>query len=301
MAVDTEPPAARPRGRRSAVLVAVVVVVALLVGGLGAAWWKGRSSSPVDDGPPPRLVWSDDFTSGSLSSAAWDPLHLSTFGDGNQELACLTDRAQNLSVSDGSLVLTALREQPPLPCGTKDDRFPGGRDYSSAFISTEGLLTWRHPRVEVRAALPLAPGVSAGLWPAFWMRPEDKSPGELDILEGLGSGDSSPATLHQTIHFPQDGRTQQETHEVDLPDGFDPTQFHTYAMDVRTDRVDWSIDGVVTFSVDADQVPGLVATLDKPWFLRLNLAVGGTWPGSPTSATVLPASMRVDWVKVYQR
>jgi hypothetical protein len=87
VAVDTEPPAARPRGRRSAVLVAVVVVVALLVGGLGAAWWKGRSSSPVDDGPPPRLVWSDDFTSGSLSSAAWDPLHLSTFGDGNQELA----------------------------------------------------------------------------------------------------------------------------------------------------------------------------------------------------------------------
>lgn len=300
MAVETEPSPAPPRGRRTAAVVAVVVVVALVAGGLVALRLRG-SSSPADDGPPPRLVWSDDFTGASLETTSWDALHLSTFGDGNEELACLTDRAQNLSVSDGSLVLTARREQPPLQCGSSDERFPGGREYSSAFISTEGLLTWKHPRVEVRAALPLAPGVSAGLWPAFWMRPEDKSPGELDILEGLGSGDTSPATLHQTIHYPQDGRTQQQTHEVDLPDGFDPTQFHTYAMDVRADRVDWSVDGTVTFSVGADQVPDLAATLDKPWFLRLNLAVGGSWPGNPTSATELPASMRVDWVKVYQR
>lgn len=300
MAVETEPPAARPRSRRTGVVVAVVVV-ALVAAGLVALRLARGGSSPVDDGPPPRLVWSDDFTSSSLATASWDALHLSTFGDGNQELACLTDRAQNLSVSGGNLVLTARREQPPLPCGSSDDRFPGGRDYSSAFISTEGLLTWKHPRVEVRAALPLAPGVSAGLWPAFWMRPEDKSPGELDILEGLGSGDSSPATLHQTIHFPKDGRTAQQTHQVDLPDGFDPTAFHTYAMDVRTDRVDWSVDGVVTYSVDSEQVPDLAALLDKPWFLRVNLAVGGTWPGSPTSSTVLPASMKVDWVKVYQR
>lgn len=301
MAVETEPDPAPPRGRRSTTVVAVVVVLALVLGGLLVVRLRGGSSSPADDGPPPRLVWSDDFTGSALSTASWDPLHLSTFGDGNQELACLTDRAQNLSVSDGSLVLTARREQPPLPCGSNDDRFPGGREYSSAFISTEGLLTWTHPRVEVRASLPLAPGISAGLWPAFWMRPEDKSPGELDILEGLGSGDANPATLHQTIHYPQGGKTQQKTHEVDLPDGFDPTQFHTYAMDVRADRVDWSVDGAVTFSITADDVPDLAATLDKPWFLRLNLAVGGTWPGSPTSATQLPASMKVDWVKVYQR
>ena len=135
MAVETEPSPAPPRGRRTAAVVAVVVVVALVAGGLVALRLRG-SSSPVDDGPPPRLVWSDDFTGTGLSTASWDPLHLSTFGDGNEELACLTDRAQNLSLSDGSLVLTARREQPPLQCGSSDDRFPGGREYSSAFITT---------------------------------------------------------------------------------------------------------------------------------------------------------------------
>lgn len=182
------------------------------------SWWWWPSSPAAWSrcacaaAPPPsttdlrrRLVWSDDFTGTGLSTASWDPLHLSTFGDGNEELACLTDRAQNLSLSDGSLVLTARREQPPLQCGSSDDRFPGRDGRSTPPPSSPpracGPGSTRAsrsvPRSRSHPASPRACGRRSGCVPRTSRRASSTS------FEGLGSGDSSPATLHQTIHYPQ--------------------------------------------------------------------------------------------------
>ncbi|HET7899581.1 MAG TPA: glycoside hydrolase family 16 protein, partial [Candidatus Nanopelagicales bacterium] len=210
----------------------------------------------------------------------------------------LTDRPENLSVREGALHLIARREAPPLKC-KNDKRFPDGRSYSSAFISTQNKKSWQAVRIEVRASLPLPAGRSKGLWPAMWLRPDDLGPGEIDILEGIGTGDAGKMpTLQQTIHFEKDGNAAKKSFVLPAGSGVDPTQVHTYAVTMYADRVDWSVDDQVTFSVGNDEVPGIAAFLDRRWFLRVNLAVGGRWPGDPSATTELPADMTVLDVRV---
>jgi beta-glucanase (GH16 family) len=284
----------RPRGRVLAALAAVV-----LVGGVIATLAATRQ----DDGRGWPLVWSDEFEGSALDPGRWSAEDRSTFGDGNLELACLMDRPGNVDVGDGVLALTARREAAPLRCGSSDERFPTGRSYSSGFVSTEGLASWRYARVEVRAALPTTTGTSQGLWPALWMRPVDLGNGEIDIMEALGTGaDQAEAGLiHQTLHHDYDGERPKIGVVPELPAGFDPTAFHTYAVQTQPGRIDWLVDGEVTFSVDTERADWVDEILSSPYFLRMNLAVGGRWPGSPDASTRLPAAMRVDWVRVYQR
>ena len=249
------------------------------------------------------LVWNDEFDGTTLDPARWDVEDSSTFGEGNLELACLMDRRDNVSVDAGELSLIARRESPPLTCGAKDDRFPGGRDYSSGFVSTEGRASWRFARVEVRAALPTQPGTSKGLWPALWMRPEDRGRGEIDVLEALGTGSdlTEAGLVHQTLHYDYLGTHPKVGSVPQLPADFDPTQFHVYAIETEPGRMQWLIDGNVTMTLDRETTPWIDEVLGSPYFLRMNLAVGGRWPGRPDSATSLPAALRVDWVRVYQR
>jgi beta-glucanase (GH16 family) len=276
--------------------VLVLVAAALAV---THPWTRDRT---YDDPASWRMTWSDEFDGPSLDPARWEAEDVSPFGDGNLELACLMARPENLALADGELELIARREAPPLPCGRNDRRFPDGRAYSSAMVSTQGLASWTYGRVEIRAALPTTPGSSAGLWPALWMRPVDLGPGEIDIMEALGTGvDRAEAGLiHQTLHYDYSGTHPKVTATPQLPPGFDPTQMHVYAVQLTPDRIEWLVDGEVTLTVDPEKAPWVTEVLGSPYFLRMNLAVGGRWPGSPTAATELPAAMSVDWVRVYQ-
>lgn len=290
----------RSRVRRVVVVVVVAIVVlssaALL---LTHPWTRDRT---YDDPGAWRMTWSDEFEGPSLDPARWEAEDLSPFGDGNLELACLMARPENLKLAGGELALTARREDPALPCGRNDRRFPAGRDYSSAMVSTQGLASWRYARIEIRAALPTVPGTSEGLWPALWLRPDDLGPGEIDIMEALGTGTvrTEAGQIHQTLHYDYSGTHPKVTSAPVLPSGFDATAFHVYAVQMRPGLIEWLVDGEVTMTVDADKAPWLPEVLASPYFLRMNLAVGGRWPGSPTAATELPAAMRVDWVRVYQ-
>lgn len=288
------------RARRIVVvLVAVLLVLASVALLLTRPWARDRT---YDDPGSWRMTWSDEFDGPSLDPARWEAEDLSPFGDGNLELACLMARPENLQLAGGELALTARREAPPLPCGRNDRRFPDGREYSSAMVSTQGLASWRYARIEIRAALPTVPGRSEGLWPALWLRPDDLGPGEIDIMEALGTGtvQTEAGKIHQTLHFDYSGTHPKISTTPVLPPGFDPTAFHVYAVQMRPELIEWLVDGEVTMTVDPEKAPWVSEVLTSPYFLRMNVAVGGRWPGSPTPATDLPAAMRVDWVRVYQ-
>jgi beta-glucanase (GH16 family) len=265
-----------------------------------------RPDPDPDPNPGPggwRLVWHDEFEASSLSAARWNAEHLSTYGDGNNELACLMNRPANLQVADGRLTLRARREPDRLTCGTRDSRFPDGRTYSSAMITTKNTASWTYGRFEMRAKLPTQQGTSKGLWPAFWMRPVGGGTGELDIMEAIGGSGASTEwkKIHQTIWYDYAGTHPRQVDVHSFAEGSPSDGFHRYAVEWERGAIRWYVDGRLTYQRTASTTPWLDQAFAKPFYLRLNLAVGGNWPGSPDGATRFPAEYVVDWVRVYQR
>ncbi|GAA3589781.1 hypothetical protein GCM10022223_00300 [Kineosporia mesophila] len=250
-----------------------------------------------------RKVWADEFNGSSLDAAAWKAEDYSTYGEGNKELPCLMDRPENLKVSGGTLTLSARRESTPLKCGNSDTRFPNGRSYSSAHISTKGLKEWKYGRFEMRAKLPLTPGKSKGLWPAFWLRPTDGGTGELDILEAIGSGNGGTTSnkVYQTLHYDYVGTHPQVGYEYALTSGHLGDGYHTYAVEWEPGEIRFYVDGKLTVTRNKTNTSWIDQAFNKPFYIRLNLAVGGNWPGTPDASTVFPADYVVDYVRVYQR
>ncbi len=262
------------------------------------------NTAPANTAPAGwRLVWADEFTGSAVDPEQWRIEHLSTYGDGNSELACLMNRPENLQVSGGVLRLIARRESTPVRCGSADARFPDGRRYTSAHLSTKGKADWTHGRFEVRAKLPTQQGTTKGLWPAFWLRPTAGGTGELDVLEAIGSdgGGSEHTKVHQTIWYDYTGTHRHEPATVTVQNGLPSAAYHTYAAEWEPGAIRWYVDGQLTYTRTSATTGWLDSAFNKPFYLRLNLAVGGGWPGSPTDATVLPASFDVDYVRVYQR
>ncbi len=250
-----------------------------------------------------RAVWADEFEGSTVDASRWKIEDHSTYGDGNNELACLMNRPENLNVSGGVLHMVARRESTPVMCGSSDSRFPGGRTYTSAHMTTKGKADWTYGRFEVRAKLPTAAGTTKGLWPAFWLRPTAGGTGELDVLEAIGSDSSGieSTKVHQTIWYDYSGTHKQQPATVTVPNGLPSAGYHVYASEWEPGVIRWYIDGVLTYTRTTATTPWLDQAFNKPFYLRLNLAIGGGWPGSPTSATQFPASYDVDYVRVYQR
>lgn len=251
-----------------------------------------------------HVVWSDEFSGSSLDGAKWQMENNSTFGEGNGELACLMNRPQNLATRDGVLFIAAQREPVPLRCGSRDARFPVGRSYTSAMISTKGRTAWHEGVFEIRAKLPTGPNTSRGLWPAFWMRPQSAADGtgEIDIFEAIGSGPNEnveASAVHQTLWANGAGHARVST-TTQVGGGGPAAAFHTYAVRWQGDTMTWLVDGKTTFVCDSKNAPWLAQAMRGSFYLRLNLAVGGSWPGAPTADTALPAAMVVDWVRVHQ-
>ncbi|HEY0167152.1 MAG TPA: glycoside hydrolase family 16 protein [Jatrophihabitans sp.] len=296
---DSAPEAPAPsRGKPGRWLAVAVLALLALAATVTAAAVFGQDSKASW-----QLVWSDDFNGSTLDESKWNAEDHSTFGEGNLELACLMKRSKNVEVAGGMLTLRAARENPPVICGDKDSRFPRGRSYTSAMLSTEGKAAWHHGRFEMRAKLPLAAGKSKGLWPAFWMRPANGSgDGELDIMEAIGTGDSQDpeaGSVHHTLWYDGKGTFAKQSYSAPVKGG-PASGFHTYAAEWQSGVVRWYVDGQLTFERDRANAPWIDEAFAGEFFLRLNLAVGGRWPGSPNSETGLPADMVVDWVKVSQ-
>ncbi|WP_101257605.1 glycoside hydrolase family 16 protein [Streptomyces barkulensis] len=194
---------------------------------------------------------------------------------------------------NGNLVITARKENPgDYQC------WYGRCEYTSARMNTAGKFTTTYGHVEARMKLPRG----QGMWPAFWMLGHDigsvgwPDSGEIDIMENVGY---EPGTVHGTLHGPGYSGGEGIGAGYTLPGGRAfADDFHTFAVDWSPNSITWSVDGQVYQRRTPADLGGDRWVFDKPFFLILNLAVGGDWPGLPDSSTVFPQKLVVDHVRV---
>jgi len=244
------------------------------------------------------LVWSDEFSSANGSapdSTKWT-YDIGGGGWGNQELEYYTSRPQNVQIQNGNLVITALQEN-----YTGTDGI--ARNYTSARLKTQNLFAQAYGRFEARIKIPRGQGI----WPAFWMLGNDITQngwpkcGEIDVMENIGR---EPGIIHGSLHGPSSvAPTSDRTSTIFLPAGQNyADDFHAYAIEWEPGAVRFYLDSNNYATFTEDQWPsGGQWVFDHPFFIILNLAVGGVWPGNPGSTTQFPQQMLVDYVRVYSK
>lgn len=251
------------------------------------------TTKPPATTPPPgapagwKLVWSDDFTGGSIDTSKWN---LRDNEGRDMDLGCNVDSPKNTFVGGGNLTLRALREN--ATCSSQS------RQYTQSYLDTIGKASFTYGRFEIRAKSPNKPDTSTGLWPAFWLRPDDGGNGEIDVTELPGGKDwyakSTAAIFWDYTPVKQDTR-------IDIPGGGYPADgFHTYTTEWDAKALKWYIDGKLVWTRDRTTTSWYDKAFNKPYNIRLNFQVGG-WLGDPDAKTQFPADFVVDYVKVYQR
>jgi beta-glucanase (GH16 family) len=253
----------------------------------GAASWK--------------LVWSDEFNApaGTKPDARnWtheigDGTANGIPGWGNEELEYYTDDAQNAATNgNGQLAITARQSDGSLSC------YYGPCQITSARLVSQHKAEFAYGRIEARIKVPSG----AGLWPAFWSLGTNiadvgwPQTGEIDIMEVVGR---LPNEVFGTIHGPgySGGASFGRTHHFDVPVADD---FHTFSIEWQPDRIDWFVDGLLYHSATPANVAPNQWVFNHPFFLIMNLAVGGNFGGPLDPNVQFPQSMLVDYVRVYQ-
>ncbi|MEL0455321.1 glycoside hydrolase family 16 protein [Flavobacteriaceae bacterium SZ-1-7] len=237
-----------------------------------------------------NLVMADEFdTDGAPDASIWG-YNIGTGQDGwgNNELQYYTDRTENVTVQNGVLIITAKKED-----------FEGS-SYTSARLLTKGKFEQTYGRFEARIRLPWG----QGLWPAFWLLGDDSNGteiwpqiGEIDIMEYVGD---EPTRIFGTVHGPgySGGESISKSYNLDN-DRFD-TGFHVFGIEWGPDYINYYVDDVLYNQITPEDVPGEWVFNNGPFYIILNLAVGGNLPGSPNNETVFPQTMLVDYVRVYK-
>lgn len=237
-----------------------------------------------------ELVWSDEFDTEELDFAKWTSQIVEK--PFNEEWQDYRGDPQNAFIEDGYLVIRAIHQA--------DHHAP--RNYSSARLNTAGKASWLYGKFVARLQLPHGPGV----WPAFWMLGENINEnggdvpwpvsGEIDIMELYGS--KHDGVIEVNMHYDNGGHRSMGARAYQLDQGLFAEQFHSFELEWNPRELIWRVDGneVTRNAIDG---PGMEA-FHKPFFILLNLAIGGTWSGKPDDSTPFPALMIVDWVRVYQ-
>ncbi len=227
-----------------------------------------------------QLVWADEFTNGIGPDWVFET-GTGSGGWGNNELQYY--RSQNATTSNGMLVITARHES------------FGGMQYTSARMKTQGNASWRYGRVEARIAMPAFQGV----WPAFWMLGDNITSvgwpdcGEIDIMEHVNTGGNVHGTIHWRDHNNLYANYGGGTNTT-------VTNFHVYSIEWNSSSIKWFVDGVQYH--EANIANGINGTHEfhNNFFIILNMAIGGNFPGFNIDNNAFPASMFVDYVRVYQ-
>jgi beta-glucanase (GH16 family) len=238
-----------------------------------------------------KLAWHDEFDGSTLDSSKWSYVTGGN-GFGNKELEYYTDRPDNLYLEDGMLVIKAIKEDYH---GTDHVE----RSFTSARIQTRGRFSLAYGKFEARIKIPSG----QGMWPAFWMMgdgPKWPDRGEIDIMENIGR---EPSIVHGTIHGPGYSGPKAIGAPFALPAGQPfANDFHVFSVEWEPDVIRWYVDGKQYHSATPQNLPaGTKWVYDHPFYLLLNLAVGGTWPHSPDATTSFPQTMSVDYVRVYRK
>jgi beta-glucanase (GH16 family) len=243
------------------------------------------------------LVWSDEFdgpNGSAVDSSKWS-FDIGGNGWGNNELETYTSRTANADLEGGTLVIKTLKETLTGPDGI-------ARNYTSARLLTKTKFTQKYGRFEARMKIPYG----QGLWPAFWMLGDNidtahwPNCGEIDVMENIGK---EPSIVHGTFHGPGYSGAGGITAAYALPNGQKfSDDFHTFAVEWEPNIMRFYVDGLLYKTrTPADLPAGTSWVFDHPFFIILNVAVGGGFPGNPDASTVFPQRMVVDYVRVYQR
>jgi beta-glucanase (GH16 family) len=238
-----------------------------------------------------QLTWSDEFdgpTGQAPDNTKWTyDIGTGMDGWGNQELQYYTNDPKNVSLDgNGNLVIKAINET------------FGGAAFTSGRIKTQGLFTQKYGRFEARLKTPYGPG----LWPAFWMLGENIDEvswpqcGEIDIMELRGQ---QPNIALASLHGPGYSAGAAITTPFALENNRFDAEFHLFAVEWGEDFMDFFVDDRLFKRITPEDVPG-EWVYDQPFFMILNVAVGGTFVGFPTNQTPFPQEMVVDYVRVYQ-
>ena len=262
-------------------LAAGALLLALLGGGTATAYGDWTN------------VWSDDFNGTSVDTTKWVfESGNGSGGWGNAEKEFYTSRTNNVYVTNGVLHIRAQIEN------------TNGFHYTSARMKTQGKFTKTYGMIEFRAKLPQG----TGFWPANWMLGNSGSwpaCGEIDVMENKGT---DPITIGGTIHYNSTnspGSDIYQTRSYNLPTpGDSVTNFHTYAIQWSTNSIIWLVDGVSvqTWTSWTSSLGPYPAPFDRPFYLIMNLAVGGHYVGDPTTNNIdpsMPGEMQVDYVHVF--
>lgn len=274
--------------------------------GLLAAF-SSAEPAPTPDPAKWKLVWQDEFNQDGLPDPKkWD------YDIGfiaNRELQYYTKRELNARIRNGALVIEARKETYPNaaydPKETDEDkayqRMWREAEYTSARLVTRDLAEWQYGRFEVRAKIP----TGRGLWPAIWMLGHDidkvgwPEVGELDIMENVGF---DPEVVHANIH------TKSYNHLINTNKGNKITldkpydKYHVYSMEWNQQKIEFFIDDRSYFTYENEGTGTDVWPFDKPFYMILNVAVGGGWGGlEGVDASIFPRKMLVDYVRVYQQ
>lgn len=242
--------------------------------------------------PTWTMVWQDEFDSPNgtpVDKTKWTH-ETGGQGWGNHELEYYTDRTANSYQSNGSLVIRVIKEQ------------FDSRDYTSARLTTKKSFTTTYGKIEASIKIPRGQGI----WPAFWMLGADidkshwPTCGEIDIMENIGK---EPSIIHGTLHGPGYSGGKGPTSSYVLPDGrVFADSFHVFAIEWEPDVIRFYCDNKLYSTRTPSDLPaGTRWVFDHPFFIILNVAVGGDWPGSPNDKTTFPQEMLVDYVRVYQK
>lgn len=243
--------------------------------------------------PYTRLVWSDEFNGPprTLPAASHWTAVTGAYGH-DRELQNFTAGATNASLDGrGDLAIVARRQTTTAGGVT--------REFTSARLETQGLFSTTYGLIAARIKIP----AGVGLWPAFWMLGDDintvgyPDAGEIDVMEALGQ---YPFTTRATAHGPSRGSGYSRGQDFVSARSL-ASRFHTYAVSWRPNSITWLIDGAPWATITpADLAAGEGWVFNKPFHLILDLAVGGNYPGPPNAFTRFPATMLIDWVRVYE-
>lgn len=234
-----------------------------------------------------ELTMQDEFdVDGEVNTSIWDfDIGTGNNGWGNNELQYYTDRPENVTVQNGKLLITARQEA-----------FEGS-SFTSARLLTKDLFEQRYGRFEARIRLPYGQGI----WPAFWMLGADidENPwpgaGEIDIMEYRGQ---DPSVLIGSVHGPGYSGGNAISKQYTLQNDRFDTGFHVFGIEWGPEYINFYVDDVLYNQITPDDVTG-TWVFNKPFYILMNVAVGGSFVGSPNAETVFPQTMVVDYVRVY--
>lgn len=290
-------------------LVAVLTAVSLMAGLCGMAepnadqkikLEQNSTSTPALGGKllydGYTLQWADDFNGSELNRGDWN-IELHAHGWVNNELQAYVDSPENIYLENGSLVIKPIEQKNP----------DGTVSYTSGRVNTQNKHDFKYGIFEARIKVP----EGQGFLPAFWMMPTNENLygqwprcGEIDIMEVLGNDTDKS---YGTIHYGNPHSESQGSYQ--LTAGSFSEEYHNFAVEWEPGRISWYVDGCLIHTENdwysATEGQGEItypAPFDQPFYLILNLAVGGNWPGNPDETTdIASAALYVDYVKVYQK